>query len=211
MAGAVPRHAFALLAATVLALGGCENQVFRSTGGEIIPAPAGTISVYQLAGRLRLDVIRNSPNSATLGNAANSVLLFADLGGRVFVNGRELPNSGGAQTVGKMIFVPRRLVGEIASRLKPEPRRPGPGRRRPVRSRPAPRPKLCRVVLDPGHGGKDPGAIGVSGIREKDVNLSTALAAAEVLRRHNVEVVLTRADDRFIALNDRAAAGSGAG
>lgn len=61
-----------------------------------------------------------------------------------------------------------------------------------------------RVVLDPGHGGRDPGAIGPSGIREKDVNLAIALLAAEALREQGLEVVLTRDGDQEVELRERA-------
>lgn len=62
------------------------------------------------------------------------------------------------------------------------------------------------VVLDPGHGGKDPGAIGVSGTYEKHI----ALAAAEELRRQlqatgRFRVGLTRGGDSFIPLEQRVA------
>lgn len=60
------------------------------------------------------------------------------------------------------------------------------------------------VVLDPGHGGKDPGSIGVSGIFEKTVTLATALATAHVLHaRGSCRVLLTRNRDIFIPLVDR--------
>jgi N-acetylmuramoyl-L-alanine amidase len=65
---------------------------------------------------------------------------------------------------------------------------------------------LRKIVLDPGHGGKDPGAIGVGGIAEKDVVLSVAKKLAGKLRNEmGVQVVLTRNDDRFVALEDRTA------
>jgi N-acetylmuramoyl-L-alanine amidase len=65
---------------------------------------------------------------------------------------------------------------------------------------------LRKIVLDPGHGGKDPGAIGASGITEKDIVLSVAKKLAAKLRRElHVDVVLTRKDDRFVALEDRTA------
>jgi len=58
--------------------------------------------------------------------------------------------------------------------------------------------------LDPGHGGKDPGAIGAGGIAEKDIVLSIAKKLAAKLRKEmRVEVVLTRKDDRFVELEDR--------
>ena len=48
------------------------------------------------------------------------------------------------------------------------------------------------VVLDPGHGGRDPGKIGVNGEEEKDLNLAVALRTREVLKDHGIEVVMTR-------------------
>ncbi len=60
------------------------------------------------------------------------------------------------------------------------------------------------VIIDPGHGGADPGALGVGGVREKDVALRIALELAEVLRRESdLEVHLTRDGDTFVDLWDR--------
>jgi N-acetylmuramoyl-L-alanine amidase len=65
---------------------------------------------------------------------------------------------------------------------------------------------LRKIVLDPGHGGKDPGAIGPGGLAEKDIVLSIAKKlAAKLSKEMRVEVVLTRTDDRFVALEDRTA------
>jgi N-acetylmuramoyl-L-alanine amidase len=65
---------------------------------------------------------------------------------------------------------------------------------------------IRKIVLDPGHGGKDPGAIGVGGVAEKDIVLSVAKKLAAKLKRDmGVEVVLTRTDDRFIPLEERTA------
>jgi N-acetylmuramoyl-L-alanine amidase len=63
---------------------------------------------------------------------------------------------------------------------------------------------IRKIVIDPGHGGKDPGAIGVGGIMEKDLVLGIAKKLAHKLKNEmGVEVVLTRDDDRFVALEDR--------
>lgn len=63
--------------------------------------------------------------------------------------------------------------------------------------------QLRKIVLDPGHGGKDPGAT-VRGIAEKDIVLSIAKKLAQKLRREmKVEVVLTREKDSFLHLEDR--------
>lgn len=60
-----------------------------------------------------------------------------------------------------------------------------------------------RVVLDPGHGGSDPGAIGPTGVREKDVTLDIAHRVAPILAKQGIQVVLTRDDDRFVPLEER--------
>jgi N-acetylmuramoyl-L-alanine amidase len=64
---------------------------------------------------------------------------------------------------------------------------------------------LVRVVLDPGHGGKDTGAVGPTGVREKDVTLDVAHRVAPVLASQGLQVVLTRDDDRFVSLEERTA------
>jgi N-acetylmuramoyl-L-alanine amidase len=60
-----------------------------------------------------------------------------------------------------------------------------------------------RVVIDPGHGGKDPGATGAGGVREKDVVLRIARELAAELRRAGLEVYLTRERDAFHELQAR--------
>jgi len=72
---------------------------------------------------------------------------------------------------------------------------------------PAPHHPVRIIVIDPGHGGENEGAIGVAGIHEKHLTLSLGLRLAEVLReRHpDVHIVLTREDDQFVSLADRIA------
>lgn len=61
-----------------------------------------------------------------------------------------------------------------------------------------------RVVLDPGHGGKDNGCSGVGGTQEKAIVLDVALHAKEELEKTGAyEVLLTRSDDSFVSLSDR--------
>jgi N-acetylmuramoyl-L-alanine amidase len=60
------------------------------------------------------------------------------------------------------------------------------------------------VVIDPGHGGQDPGAIGKSGLQEKEINLAVALAVQKLLReKAGLNVVLTRESDVNPSLEDR--------
>lgn len=68
------------------------------------------------------------------------------------------------------------------------------------------------VVIDPGHGGIDPGCIGYSGTYEKDITISTAHEIGQLLSAHgHYRVFMTRTTDEFVALHDRVTRGRAAG
>lgn len=70
---------------------------------------------------------------------------------------------------------------------------------------PVPTPDATRViVLDAGHGGHDPGAIGKNGLREKDITLALALKLREILSKDPMnKIVLTRTKDAYLTLKER--------
>lgn len=59
------------------------------------------------------------------------------------------------------------------------------------------------VVIDPGHGGKDPGTIGIGGVQEKNVILPIAIEVASLLEQQGVQAMLTRSSDYFVSLEGR--------
>ena len=63
--------------------------------------------------------------------------------------------------------------------------------------------KKYLVVIDPGHGGKDPGAISINGTLEKDINLLFSKIIRSVLSSSKITVKLTRTDDRYLYLRER--------
>lgn len=66
--------------------------------------------------------------------------------------------------------------------------------------------KIRRIVVDPGHGGHDPGAIGPTGLQEKDVVLAIGLELRDKLKDElGLDVVMTRSTDVFIPLEERTA------
>lgn len=66
--------------------------------------------------------------------------------------------------------------------------------------------KVRRIVVDPGHGGHDPGAVGQSGLQEKDIVLDIGLRLRERLKEElGLDVVMTRSTDVFIPLEERTA------
>lgn len=94
------------------------------------------------------------------------------------------------------LLAPFRIVIDLSTRPPARPGRTAGEGKRVVR----------RVTLDPGHGGEDAGAIGPTGLREKDVTLDIAHRAAPALAHElGVETMLTRDTDEFIFLEERAA------
>lgn len=59
------------------------------------------------------------------------------------------------------------------------------------------------IVVDAGHGGRDPGAIGKSGLREKNINLDIANRLGKILKDAGIKVIMTRSSDYFVPLEKR--------
>lgn len=101
-----------------------------------------------------------------------------------------------------VLLVPGCITPEPPPRLEPDGGAGGgttnAGARRPTL-------RGVRIVVDPGHGGRDPGAISVTGSHESDVNLAIASEVIDLLRVLGAEVIPSRVDDTFVPLGDRAA------
>jgi len=72
--------------------------------------------------------------------------------------------------------------------------------------KPIPKPEITGervVIIDPGHGGKDPGAIGPTGLKESEVTLGIALYLEKLLKGAAIPTYLTRSKDEFVYLEDR--------
>jgi N-acetylmuramoyl-L-alanine amidase len=63
--------------------------------------------------------------------------------------------------------------------------------------------RIMTIVIDPGHGGKDPGAIGRGGLQEKDVVLDIGKRLKRLLDHQGQNIIMTRTDDTFIPLSER--------
>jgi N-acetylmuramoyl-L-alanine amidase len=92
------------------------------------------------------------------------------------------------------------LPASTIESLEPPPAFEPPPQPIPPRSRP-----FRTIVIDPGHGGKDPGAHGNRGTEEKDITLRVALKLRDILSREpGLRVLMTRERDVFVELEDRA-------
>jgi len=91
-------------------------------------------------------------------------------------------------------------TGTDTAEATPEDTPPGNG----GSAAPAAKRERKLVVIDPGHGGIDPGAIGVRKTKEKDVVLAFGLKLKQILEATgNIDVVMTRSDDTFLTLRER--------
>lgn len=92
---------------------------------------------------------------------------------------------------------PRPVLAPSAPTTPPAPTWPTP-----ATPAPTPQGKLV-VIIDPGHGGPDPGAVGIGGLQEKGIVLDIGTQVASILQQYGVYALLTRADDRDLDLEPR--------
>jgi N-acetylmuramoyl-L-alanine amidase len=97
---------------------------------------------------------------------------------------------------------PFRVVIDMRKGAAPAPGTPLP----PAVTRPVEQPGIHTIVIDPGHGGKEVGAIGPGGLMEKDATLTICRKLADALEaKLHARVVLTRTDDSVVSLDQRTA------
>ena len=158
-----------------------------------------SLALWELATRLGLTIGTNDSVAVTLRNANDTVVLFTHAGAQFFVNGRAAGYVGPTERRRGVLYLEPTLVGRIGQQM---------GRRAVTRPAPYQRPRRPgsvkgTIMIDAGHGGKDPGAPGLWGYPEKSVNLSVARQVAARLRDLGYRVMMTRDSDVFISLEGR--------
>lgn len=186
-----------IIALTLVALGvaGC-GQPQKQTPKPVATEQATTLE--DLALRLGLQITERDETFVVLKNAANTVILFTHTDGRFFVNGKPMGTVGEVTKQGDTVYVSTFLIPKIRQYLRSAAPQP------PVARPTPPRKTKALVVVDAGHGGHDPGTISANGIREKGINLEVATRVAGLLQQRGVNVVMTRSDDRYPELEERA-------
>lgn len=163
-------------------------------------AATGPISQYRIEeadGHLHVDLHLDDPD-------AYAAVAYRDRGTpHVLMRVARTDAPPAAQPIGGDIATDERL--DPVNAVPPVPAVPVATEGRSSSAEASDRWRLDTVVIDPGHGGRDPGAIGYNGIREKDVVLATAKRLGQYIeeRLEGVSVVYTRSDDTFIELADR--------
>jgi N-acetylmuramoyl-L-alanine amidase len=176
-----------------LALAGCQGP---PSGGSGAILGQQSVTIRELAVRLGMEVHEQTDTFVILKNKANTVMIFTSSDARYFVNGKAIGPVGNVDKVRGEVSVPAALVEQIRSHLSwaAPPTTPTPTPRRGQ-----------RVIVDAGHGGHDPGTTAVNGIYEKHITLAVATKVASILRQRGYQVTMTRQDDRYIELEERAA------
>ena len=176
----------------VLAAAGCQSPRRVSMSGVVLAER--TVSIQDLATRLSLRIDEQDETFVVLRGGTDTVLIFVHDGGRFFINGTPIGPVGTVKKIDGTVYVPEPLVDQIRARLGEAPP-----------SRPPAVTRRATIVIDPGHGGRDPGTTAVNGTYEKNVNLDVASKLAALLQRQGHQVTMTRQGDRFVELESRAA------
>lgn len=189
---------------TIFAIAGCQQPAKRAAGG-LLAANEQPVNIYYLAGKLGMTVSQANDNKIIFSNTSNTVTIYPK-NDQVYVNNNYLTLLGRTKKINDMLHVRSSLQQQIQSELiKTEIKQVAPPPAKPAERTPV-RPAVSgrTVVIDPGHGGKDPGAISTYGYNEKTVNLDVALQITQLLRDKGLRVIMTRDSDRFIELEQRA-------
>ncbi|MBP8303224.1 MAG: N-acetylmuramoyl-L-alanine amidase [Phycisphaerae bacterium] len=182
----------------VLVLAGCQQTYRQGVEPSGLEAQSSRMNVYELARQVGMSVAEVDNAFVKLKNNSNTVVIFTHSDAQLFVNGEQAGPVGPIERIGKTIYVDPGLADQIKKCLVTEqaPSRVLTGTKKPA---------MGCIVVDPGHGGKDPGAISPLGFQEKAVNLVVAQQLASLLRQSGFRVVMTRDRDVFLELEERAA------
>lgn len=118
------------------------------------------------------------------------------------INGQVITLRSAPELVGDWLYVPAEpLVAFLGARFEPVP---GLAGKVLLMSRQEKVWEGVPLMLDPGHGGSDPGAVGASGLQEKEINLRMAVDLRQILTLAGAKALLTRETDRYLSLRSRA-------
>jgi N-acetylmuramoyl-L-alanine amidase len=160
------------------------------------------LSPVELASRLGLSVTEQTDRYIEMKNSANRVVIFIHDGGRIFVNQVPVSSTGPVTRLNGMLYLPEILEGTIRPHLRSAYVAPTTPKSQWI----PPKKKAAGglIVIDPGHGGKDPGTTSYLGHAEKGINLRIANKVVTKLKAKGFTVRMTRSSDTYIDRYERA-------
>lgn len=188
----------------IFAAAGCQQAVQRAGGKSL--ANEELVNVYYLAGRLGMVISTAEKEKVTFSDGTNTVIILPTQN-QVFVNNSPIGLLGKTKIIDDLLNVRSSLEEEIKSKIVKSAETTGkpviPKQRKQI-EKPFVNLSNKTVVIDAGHGGKDPGTIGAYGYEEKTINFDVALQIAQILQEKGVRVIMTRRNDTFVELEERA-------
>lgn len=192
----------------MLAAAGCQQSAKKGSAGSL-QQNEEMVNIYYLAGKVGMSMSEVTDDKITFNDTYNTVTILPKQN-QVYVNNNYLSALGKTKKVDDLLQVRASIEDEIKSKLsKPVAEKPA------VEAAPlAPQQQPTKspweltgktIVIDAGHGGKDPGTTSAKGFQEKDINLDVAQQIAQILRDKGHRVIMTRNSDEFIELEERAA------
>ncbi|MDD5134063.1 MAG: N-acetylmuramoyl-L-alanine amidase [Phycisphaerae bacterium] len=188
-----------------LAVSGCQQPAKRNAAGVLAPDEQ-MVNLYYLAGRLEMKTSLVTDRKIVLSGGGNNIAIFPK-DNYIYFNDKYFGTLGKTKNKDGLIYVRSSLEEQIRKEIvKTTPAIT------PVIPKTIPKPTKKSwadgegriIVIDPGHGGKDPGAISPHGFYEKTVNLDVALQIAGILKDSGFRIIMTRSNDTFIELDERA-------
>lgn len=174
---------------------GCSTTPKKD--GQLAVMPIGTeTGLKQICNHYRLDCQWDAISETVAVRSGDRTAKLL-IGSAVVIAGNEKINlSAPVGMIRSEIIVPPDFKSKIIDRwISPKEEK-----RQAVRSIPG---RPLTVVVDAGHGGKDPGAISPGGIQEKTIVLDIARRVSSELKRHGIRVIMIRDRDEFISLEKR--------
>ncbi len=184
--------------ALLVALSGCDGG-----GKTAAPNLSYRLSIFQLAQHLGLDVTEQTDRYVEMKNSTNRVVIFIHEGGRVFVNQSAIGSTGPVTYANGTVYLPEILESTIRTHMRSK-----------YAAVPQTKPKWAppkttakvdgTILIDAGHGGKDPGTTSYLGHYEKGINLKIAAKLSAILKARGFKTKMVRTTDTFIDKYDRA-------
>ncbi|MGI8933027.1 MAG: N-acetylmuramoyl-L-alanine amidase [Phormidesmis sp.] len=187
---------------------GIESQIIEGRRAALPGQPASSDTYYQVV------VPESGADTRDRVNTIEAGAFRTQVNGRPFIQAGRFRERDRAEQLQQRLSaarLPAQIIegsAPVASVPRPAPAPSVPSPAVPAPSVPAPsvpRPRQGQltVVLDAGHGGRDPGAIGIGGLREKDINLDISRRVQQILNDRGINTVMARADDRELDLQPR--------
>ena len=194
----------------MLAAAGCQQSA-KKTGASSLQQNEEMVNIYYLAGKVGMSMSQVTDDKITFNDTYNTVTILPKQN-QVYVNNNYVAPLGKTKIIDGLLNVRASMEEDIRSKLpksvveKPAVEvapTPAPAREQPTKSPWELTGKT--IVIDAGHGGKDPGTTSANGFEEKIVNFQVAQQIAQILRDKGDRVIMTRDNDEFVELEERAA------